>query len=59
MSHKQVGNEFIFDTFCDLLIKEQLKLVEEGKLGGKNQAHLLKSEVKTTFKERGWKDQQP
>ena len=57
MSHKQDGKDFTFDTFCDLLMKDQHKFLEEGKLGGKNQAHLLKRKVKPNPKEHGHEDQ--
>ena len=41
MSHKKDGKNFTFDTFCELLIKDRQKLLEEGKLGGKNQNHFM------------------
>ena len=37
MSHTQDGKDFTFDTFYDFLIKDQQKLLEEGRLGGKIQ----------------------
>ena len=36
MSHKQHGKDFTFDTLCDLLIKDQQKLLKEGKLASKH-----------------------
>ena len=36
ISCKQYCKDFTYDTLCDLLIKDQQKLLEEGKLGGKN-----------------------
>ena len=53
MSCKKYGKYFTFDTLCDLLIKDQQKLIEEGKLGGKNQAHFLRGKVKPNLKECG------
>ena len=35
ISYKQDNKDFSFDVFCDLLIKDQQKLLEEGKLGNK------------------------
>ena len=52
-SHKEDGKDYTFDVFCDLLIKDQQKLLDEGRLGGKHQAHLLKSKGKMNYKERG------
>ena len=57
MSRKKDGKDFTFDTLCDLLMKDQQKLLEEGKLGGKNQDHLLKRKVNPNPKERGRRDQ--
>ena len=37
---------YTFNTLCDLLINDQQKLFDEGKLSGKHQAHLLKGKVK-------------
>ena len=45
-SWKDNGKDYTFGTFCDLLIKDQHKLLDEGKLGGKHQAHSLKGKVK-------------
>ena len=56
MSYKQDGKDFTFDIFCDLLIKDQHKFLEEGKLGTKHQAHFLKSNIKQTYKEHGCLD---
>ena len=53
MSCKKDGKTFTFDTLCDLLIQDQHKFLEEGNIGGKNQAHLLKIKVKTNIKEHG------
>lgn len=52
-SRKEDDKDYNFDIFCDLLIKDQQKLLDEGKLGGKHQAHLLKSKGKQTYNERG------
>ena len=50
---KEDGKDYTFDVLCELLIKDQQKLFDEGKLGGKNQPHLLKSKGKKKYKERG------
>jgi len=42
-----------FDTLYDLLIKDQQKLLDEGKLGSEHQVHLLKGNIKKNYKERG------
>ena len=34
-SHKEDNKDYSFDLFCDLLIRDQNKLIEEGELGGK------------------------
>ena len=52
MSHKQDGKTFTFDIFSYLFIKAQQKLLEEGNIGTKHQAHLLKGKVKQNYKER-------
>ena len=36
MSHKEDFKDFTFDTLCDLLIKDQHKLLDERKLGNKH-----------------------
>ena len=36
ISHKKEGKDLTFDILCDLLIKEQEKLLEEGNIFGKN-----------------------
>ena len=41
------------------MIKEQQTQLEEGKLDGKNQDHLLKSKVNPKIKEHGGHDYQP
>ena len=56
MSCKQDDKDFTFDVLSDLLIKDQQKLLEGGKLGSKHQAHLLKSKVKQNCKECGQSD---
>ena len=38
-SWKEDGKDYTFDVYCDLLIKDQQKILYEGKHGGKNQAH--------------------
>ena len=34
-SHKEDVKDYIFDAFCYLFIKDQWKLLDKGKLGGK------------------------
>jgi hypothetical protein len=41
-SRKDDGKDYSFDSFCGLLIRAQEKLLDEGKLEVKQQAHLLK-----------------
>ena len=43
---------YSFDSFCDLLIMDQHKLLDEGKLGGKQQAHFPKGKGKKIYKDR-------
>ena len=45
-SHKEDSKDYNFDVFYDLLIKDQQKLLDEGKLGSKHQAHFLKRKGK-------------
>ena len=53
MQHKEDGNDFTFNTFCDWLIKDKKKLLDEGKIGSTHQDHLLKGKIKQNYKERG------
>jgi hypothetical protein len=46
------GKDYIFDFLCGLLITYHHKLLDEGKLGGKHQAHFLKGKGKIYYKER-------
>lgn len=52
-SRKEDGNDYSFDVFCDLFIRDQQKLLDEGKLGLKQQAYLLKEKGKQNYKDRG------
>ena len=52
-SCKEASKDYSFDVFCDLLIRDQQKLLDEGKLGGKQQAHLLNRKGKQIYKDRG------
>ena len=45
-----------FKYFCGILIIDQHRLLEEGKLGGKHQAHFLKGKGKSYYRERVWFD---
>jgi hypothetical protein len=51
-SYKEDGKDYSFDVFCDLLIRDQQNLLDEGKLGGKQQAHLLNGKIKKNYKDR-------
>jgi hypothetical protein len=51
--HKEYDNDYTFDIFCILLINAQHRLLDKGKLGGKDQAHLLKRNGNMNYKERG------
>jgi hypothetical protein len=35
-TRKQDGKDYSFEVFCELLITDQHRLLEEGKLGGKH-----------------------
>ena len=52
-SRKEDSKDYTFVFHCDLLIKDQQKLIDEGKLGGKHGAHFLKGKVKNNYKKRG------
>ena len=52
-SCKEYGKDYSFDVFCDLLIRDQQKLLDKGNLGGKHQAHFLKGEGTNINKDRG------
>lgn len=41
-SRKEDNKDYSFDVFCDLLITDQQKLLDEGNLGGKKQSHFIK-----------------
>jgi hypothetical protein len=51
-ARKEDGKDYTFEAFCGLLINDQHKLLEEGKLGGKHQAHLLKGNSKLDPRDR-------
>jgi hypothetical protein len=52
-AHKEYGNDYMFEDLYGLLIIDQHNLLDEGKLGGKHQSHLLKGKGKSNHKERG------
>jgi hypothetical protein len=52
-SRKEDGKDYSFDIFCDLLIRDQQKLLDEGKLGDKHQDHLFKGKGKNIYNDRG------
>jgi len=41
-AHKENGKDYTFKAFCGLFITNQHKILEEGRIGDKNQSHLLK-----------------
>jgi hypothetical protein len=47
---------YMFESLCGILITNQHKFLDEGKLGGIHQSHLLKGKGNSTHKERGWFD---
>jgi hypothetical protein len=55
-AHKEDGKDYTFEALCGLLITDQHRLLEEGKLGGKHQAHLLKGKGKMDPRDRVWFD---
>lgn len=50
-SCKKDGKDYTFDVLCDLLIKDQQKLLDEGKLGSKHQACSKARASRTTRRE--------
>lgn len=38
---KEDDKDYTFDVFFDLLIKDEEKFIDEGKLSGKHQSHFL------------------
>ena len=52
-SCKDNGQDYSFDVFCDLLIRDHQKLLDEGKLGGKQQDNFLNGKTKQISKDRG------
>ena len=55
-SHKKDGKDYSFGVFCDLLIRDKHKFLDEGNLGGKKQARFLKGKGKNNYKDRGCVD---
>ena len=51
-SCKEDGQDYSFDAFYDLLIRDQQMLLDEGKLGGKQKSHFLKGKGKHIYKDR-------
>jgi hypothetical protein len=50
-THKKYGKEYS-DFFCEILVTNQHRFLEEGNLGGKHQAHLLKGMGKMNSRNR-------
>jgi hypothetical protein len=55
-SPKEDDKDYSFDVFCDLLIRDQQKLLDEWKLVSKHQDQLLKEKGKKINKDRGRDD---
>ena len=55
-SCKEDGKDYSFDVFCDLLIRDKQKLLDEGNLGDKYRAHLFKGNGKQNYKDKGCVD---
>ena len=52
-SRKEDGKDYFFDVFYDLFIRDQKMFLDEGNLGGKQQAHFLKGKGNKINKDRG------
>jgi hypothetical protein len=52
-TYKEYGKDYTFEAFNDLLINSQHILLDEGKLGRKHEAHLIKGKGKSNHKQRG------
>jgi hypothetical protein len=48
----EYGKDYTFESFCDILIIDQQKMLEEGNLGVKHQYHLLKGKGKSNYWDR-------
>jgi hypothetical protein len=55
-AHKEYGYDYAFEYFYGILITNQHKLLEEGNLGVKHHAHLLKGKRKMGPRDRLWFD---
>jgi hypothetical protein len=53
---KEDGKDYTFESFCGLFIIDRHKPLEEGKLGGKHQAHFLKGKGNMDLRDRVWFD---
>jgi hypothetical protein len=51
-SQKEDGRDYTFEAFYGIFITDKHRLLEQGKLGGKHQAHLLKVKSKMNYKNR-------
>jgi hypothetical protein len=45
-AHKEDGKDYTLNIFVALLITDQHRFLDEGKLGGKHQSHFLKGKGK-------------
>ena len=52
-SRKEDDKDYSFNVFCNFFIRDQHKFLNEGKLGGKQQTHLLKGKDKNIYKYKG------
>ena len=53
---KEDGKDYSFDVLCDLLIRYQHKPLDEGNIGGKQQAHLMKGKGNKIYMDRTYTD---
>jgi hypothetical protein len=51
-THKEYGKDYTFEAFYGLLITDKHRLLEEGKIDGKHQAHFLKGKRKMDPRDR-------
>lgn len=52
-SRKEYGKDVSFDSFCGLFIRAHEKLLDDGKLEIKQQAHLFQGKSWHNYKEKG------
>lgn len=52
----QSRKDYSFNVFCDLFIRDQLKFLDEGNLGGRQKTHFPKGKGQQIYKDRGCVD---